>query len=126
MYEKKSIYGNCSHVVNSPVAFASTTQDVKGSSVVKSLPQCQFSLSRYDGKTNAGGDLSYTEKFKVLLNCPVKETDVYATVYVNIDNSEVASAVVKIPAGKTESSNTEIKVGDGYGGKRYTLRVSEY
>ena len=124
--KRKAFMAIAAMLLMSPVAFASTAQDVKGSSVVKSLPQCQFSLSRYDGKTNAGGDLSYTEKFKVLLNCPVKETDVYATVYVNIDNSEVASAVVKIPAGKTESSNTEIKVGDGYGGKRYTLRVSEY
>ena len=110
----------------SPVAFASTAQDVEASSVVKNLPQCQFSLSRYGGTTNAGGELSYTEDFKVLLNCPVKETDVYATVYVNIDNSEVASAVVQIPAGMTESIKTKIKVGNGYGGKRYTLRVSEY
>ncbi|MDE6634969.1 MAG: hypothetical protein K2J96_06925 [Bacteroidaceae bacterium] len=124
--KRKAFMAIAAMLLMSPVAFASTAQDVKGSSVVKSLPQCQFSLSHYGGTTNAVGKLGYTEKFKVLLNCPVKETDVYATVYVNIDNSEVASAVVKIPAGKTESIETEIQVGNGYGGKRYTLRVSEY
>ena len=108
----------------SPVAFASTAQDVEASSVVAG-PKCEFSLSHYNGTLTIISSRVYTEPFKVFLNCPVTGKDVYATVHVSIDGATVTGAVVKIPAGKTESAKTEIAV-KGISGKRYTLTVSEY
>ena len=80
---------------------------------------CQFSLSTYTGVIN---NSCKTGIFKVGLSCP-QENDVYATVAVFIDGKIVASQVVKVPAGKTQSNDTAIKVNSNYKGKSYELGV---
>ena len=87
--------------------------------MARNSPQvCQFSLSHYTGIVKG----IRTENFFVGLSCP-QETDVYATVVVVVENELVASSVVKIPAGKTQSGETSIKVGQSYTGKSYKLGV---
>lgn len=79
---------------------------------------CQFSLSSYRGTISNG----LTSNFTVGLSCPQTD-DVYATVIVFIDGEHTASKVVKIDAGKTQSSPVNILVGTVYNGKSYKLVV---
>lgn len=79
---------------------------------------CQFSLTSYSGTVNNG----YTGRFKVNLSCP-QESDIYATVVVFINDTHIASEVIKVPAGKTQSSEVNIKVGYEYNGNSYRLVV---
>ncbi len=84
---------------------------------------CQFSLSSYSGVIRFNENDGYcTQDFQVLLNCP-QQSDISATVYLNIDGECVASKVVTIKAGKTASILVRIKVDNRYSGKEYTLKV---
>lgn len=80
---------------------------------------CQFSLSSYTGTVNDSGNTDY---FTVGLSCPQKE-DIYATVVAFVDDEHVASVVVKVPAGNTNSAKVFIKLGTSYSGKKYRLLV---
>lgn len=99
-------------------AFA-TNNEATTSTQSDSFYTCQFSLSHYSGKVIGGESTAY---FKVLLNCP-QEKDVYATVVAYVDGKRVASKVVKIKAGQTESDSTNISFSAYYFEKEYTLEV---
>lgn len=118
--KRKAFMAIAAMLLMSPVAFASSIQDVKPQSSIKDLPKCQPSLSHYTGTVSPA---SNTESFTVSFSCPQKE-DIYATVLVIIDKKRVASAVVKIPAGKISSESTCISLPAGYNGKTYSLLVS--
>ena len=100
-------------------AFATNNEATTSTQSDNSFYTCQFSLSHYSGKVFGGKS---TEYFKVLLNCP-QEKDVYATVVAYVDGKRVASKVVKIKAGQTESYSTNISFSTYYSGKEYTLEV---
>ncbi|MBE6212754.1 MAG: hypothetical protein E7129_06425 [Rikenellaceae bacterium] len=100
-------------------AFATNNETTTSTQSDSNWRTCQFSLSSYTGTIS---DNSYTRTFKVLLNCP-QESDISATVYVHIDGECVASDVVTIKAGKTESEEVCIKVRSVYQDKEYTLTV---
>ncbi len=98
-------------------AFATNNETTMATQSENSWNTCQFSLSHYTGVI-----VKYkTEQFSVQLNCP-QQADVYATVFVVIDGRRVASMVIKIRAGKTESGLNNITCPD-YEGKNYTLEV---
>ena len=95
-------------------------QVIETPSVSSNSPQvCQFSLSSYTGKIDHNGD---TNSFKVGLSCP-QQNDIYATVVVFINGEYIASKVVKVPAGCTESAVTDINVGRSYEGSQYKLAI---
>ena len=98
-------------------AFATNNETTMATQSENSWNTCQFSLSRYTGVITD----NETDIFYVRLNCP-QQADVYATVFVVIDGRRVASEVIKISAGKTESVRAAI-VCSGYSGKNYTLEV---
>ncbi len=98
-------------------AFATNNETTMATQSENSWNTCQFSLSHYTGVISE----NQTDLFYVRLNCP-QQADVYATVFVVIDGRRVASEVVKISAGKTESNRAHI-VCTGYNGKNYTLEV---
>jgi len=99
-------------------AFATNNETTTSTQSDSNWRTCQFSLSSYTGTISG----SETLRFKVLLNCP-QESDISATVYVHIDGECVASDVVTIKAGNTESSTVWISVRSVYEGKKYTLTV---
>lgn len=99
-------------------SFAAQTSDYTTDSPSKDFQVCQFSLSRYSGTLSSNG----TDEFTVGLSCP-QDNVVYATVKVKVDDKVVASKVVKIEAGTTESGTAKISV-SGYSGKPYTLEVN--
>ena len=98
-------------------AFATNNETTMATQSENSWNTCQFSLSRYTGVITD----NETDIFYVRLNCP-QQADVYATVFVVIDGRRVASKVIKISAGQTESDRAAI-VCSGYSGKNYTLEV---
>ena len=99
-------------------AFATNNEATTSTQSDNSFYTCQFSLSHYSGTVKNQS----TEPFTVRLNCP-QEKDVYATVFAYIDGKRVASKVVKIEAGQTESNSTSIRFTTNYYGKEYTLEV---
>lgn len=103
------------------VSFASTIpQEVESTAFNGETPQvCQFSLSKYTGTINGG----YTGSFRVRVSCPSKDDTLRATVGVFIDRELIASEVVEIRSGKTESGDININVGDDYNGKKFNLAV---
>lgn len=102
------------------VSFASTIpQEVESTTFNGETPQvCQFSLSKYTGTISGG----YTGSFKVRVSCPSDDT-LRATVGVFIDRELIASEVVEIQSGKTESGSINITVGADYDGKKFNLVV---
>lgn len=102
----------------SPVAFASSIQDVKPQSSIKNLPVCQPSLSHYVGKVSG----SRTGAVTVRINC-AQEKDVTYTVFVYIDNQCVASDTFTITKGYTLEAKSWIDLPKGYSGKSYSLKV---
>ncbi len=102
-------------------AFATNNETTVATQTDSNFYTCHFSLTHYSGTiiNNRGYT---TEFFKVQLNCPQKQ-DVYATVYLYIDGRAIASTLVKISAGMTESRDTLFSTSKEYVGKEYTLRV---
>ena len=99
-------------------AFATNNETTTSTQSDSNWRTCQFSLSSYTGTISRNHE---TSSFRVLLNCP-QESDISATVYVHIDGECVASRVVTIKAGQTNSPDVRIKV-NGYYQKKYTLTV---
>lgn len=118
--KRKAFMAIAAMLLMSPVAFASSIQDVKPQSSIKNLPVCQPSLSHYVGKVSG----SSTEYFAVRINC-AQEKDVTYTVFVYIDNQCVASQTVTITKGNTESGGHSIYLANDerYKGKSYSLKV---
>ncbi len=100
-------------------AFAINNETTMATQSENSWNTCQFSLSSYTGVIS---DENKTDTFCVRLNCP-QQADVYATVFVVIDGRRVASKVIKISAGETQSSIYYTIECSGYSGKNYTLEV---
>lgn len=98
-------------------AFATNNETTMATQSENSWNTCQFSLSCYTGVISK----NQTDIFLVQLNCP-QQSNVYATVFVVIDGRRVASKVVKISAGETQSEACYIAC-SGYNGKNYTLEV---
>lgn len=121
--KRKAFMAIAAMLLMSPVAFASSIQDVKPQSSIKNLPVCQPSLSKYVGKVS-GVAGSFTESFRVRINC-AQEKDVTYTVFVYIDNQCVASKTFTITKGYTESGDYSICLADDerYKGKSYSLKV---
>lgn len=105
--------------VITPAIFAFDGSDRNPSSVSVSPEVCQFSLSSYTGTVESNG---YTKEFTVGLSCP-QQTDVNATVVAYVDGDIIASKVVTVKAGKTQSDGVTIYVGWEYKGKKYKLGV---
>ena len=123
--KRKAFMAIAAMLLMSPVAFASTIQNVEASSVVAGAT-CEFSLSHYSDKVIQYADKSCgTKEFHVYLNCAQTE-DVWVTVHLSIDGSRVTSTLVLIPAGKRDSGPTSIYGLNDYLNKTYTLTVPKY
>ena len=105
-------------------AFATNNETTTSTQSDSNWRTCQFSLSSYTGTTVSYSGMAgcYTNSFRVLLNCP-QESDISATVYVYINGECVASRVVTISAGKTNSPDVEIQLNKEYNHMKYTLTV---
>ena len=103
--------------INTFNAFATNNKTTVETQTESNFYTCHFSLNHYSGTTDSS---SRALGIKVQLNCP-QEKDVYATVYVYIDGKCVASKLVKIKAGNTESDATFIDTGHRH--REYTLKV---
>ena len=100
-------------------AFATNNEVTVATQSESNFYTCKFSLDHYTGCTNVYGN---SGSFCVRLNCP-QQQDVYATVYIYIDGKRIASKVVKIKAGDTESSSDYFSLPQFYSNKDYTLKV---
>lgn len=105
--------------MNTFSAFATNNEVTVATQSESNFYTCKFSLNHYTGCTN---DYGNSGSFWVKLNCP-QQQDVYATVYIYIGGKRIASKVVKIKAGYTESSADYFSLPQIYGNKDYTLKV---
>lgn len=117
---KKIVTIVCAMVLSASACIANNSNSESITyTIAEDSPQaCQPSLTHYRGTV---GNTGYTELFRVGLNCP-QDSDVYVTVYVYVDNSQVTSSIVKIPANKIYSDQTCFRLAD-YIGKSYRLDV---
>lgn len=121
---KRYLFLLCSLVISS-VAFAANSEkqsvisDNPNQITTQDYPQvCKFSIDNPCGIITREG---CTEKFQVLMNCPLKE-DVTVTVSVHIGERVVKNQLVTIFAGNKSSRSVAITLSKYYG-QSYCLTV---